>query len=332
VSEALPIKRDPFGSVSLFWPVFLTNALLLTAGATILALSPATVSFPVTARQAVVLLCGVVCLVVANAVVVHIVVRPLQRFAALMGRVDLLQPGQRITPEGSSELRALADSFNEMLVRLEAERRASSSRALGSQEEERRLVARELHDEVGQGLTALLLRLRAVVRIAPPELQPQLHEVQALAREKLETVRRVARDLRPSVLDDLGLGYALHALVDVVEGDGRLQCVRRIDVDVERPSPDVELALYRIAQEALTNVVRHADATCVVVDLHETDNRRLVLSVEDDGRGLPEGAQLTDGGMQGMRERALASGAALHVRSAASGGTRVSVSVARAAR
>ncbi len=328
VTEALRIPRHPLGAVSLFWPVFLTNAVLLAAATVTLALSPATVSFPVTHHQAMMLTLGVAGLVAANAVVIHHAVRPLRRFAALMSRVDLLRPGQRLDPEGSSEIRAVADAFNAMLERLESERRASSRHAVGSQEKERRAVARELHDEVGQGLTALLLRLKETIDAAPPELRPQLQEMQALAREKLETVRRLARDLRPAVLDNLGIAYALHMLLDFVEDNGGPRCARRIAVDVPRRSPEVELAFYRVAQEALTNVVRHAGAESVTLEFREEEDGKLLLAVEDDGLGIAEGDQLGDGGMQGMRERALAIGGRLLIRSTPYSGTRVTLTAA----
>jgi two-component system sensor histidine kinase UhpB len=329
VSEALRISRHPLGSVSLFWPVFLTNAILVVAGAAVLAFSPATISFPITRGEAGMLLVGVVALVAANAIVIHFAVRPLRRLVALVRQVDLLQPGQRLVPDGPSEVRALAAAINNMLVRFEYERRDTRSRALGTQEEQRRLVARELHDEVGQGLTALLLRLQEAVDAAPPDLQPQLRDAQALARERLEAIRRLARDLRPAVLDQLGIAYALHMLADFVEAEAGFRCRRDIDVDLPRPAPDTELALYRIAQEALTNVVRHADASSVVIEFHQSEEGPLVLVVEDDGRGLPAGAQLGDGGLQGMRDRAFAIDATLRVEPASgSTGTRVSVRTA----
>jgi two-component system sensor histidine kinase UhpB len=312
----------------LFWRVFLVNAALLIVAAVLLAVSPATVSFPVTRQQLLVLGIGLVVVLGANALLLRASLTPLRELSRLMQRVDLLVPGHRLPAGGARELRRLIGSFNGMLDRLELERRASSSRVVGDQEEERRRLARELHDEVGQGLTALLLQLKNTIEEAPPELASQLLDLQTLARSNLDEVRRIARQLRPTVLDDLGLSYGLESLIDVFERSTNLRFARRIALDLPRLPPIVELTLYRIAQEALTNVVRHAAADRVEVELRTNDDGdRLLLAVRDDGRGMVYAADLENGGIRGMRERALTVGAKLEIRSRPGGGTSVTAAV-----
>lgn len=306
-AHVLGVVRRRLSPSSLFWRVFAVNAALLIVATVVLAVSPATVSFPVKRNQALVLALGLLAILAANAVLLRISLAPLRDLAKLMRRIDLLRPGQRLDVEGARELRAVVGTFNQMLDRLEFERRSSSTRVVGSLEEERRRIAAELHDEVGQGLTALLLQLKDVVEEAPSSLEPGLAQAQALARENLDEVRRIARQLRPTVLDDLGLAYALQALVDVFDASAEIEFVRRIDVDALRLAMEVELALYRIAQEALTNAVHHSDASRVTVGLEMVERgSRVRLSVRDDGRGMIYAADLESGGVRGMRERALA--------------------------
>jgi two-component system sensor histidine kinase UhpB len=314
-------------SRSLFWRVFLVNAALLVAAAIALALSPATVSFPVKRDQVLVLAAGLIALLAANAALLHVSLSPLRELARLMRRIDLLTPGQRLGEQGASELRAVIATFNQMLARLELERRASSSHSASKQEDERRRVAVELHDEVGQGLTALLLHLKNVADDAPAALKPAVAEAQAIARDNLDEVRRIARNLRPTVLDDLGLAYGLHSLLDVVERTSSLTIERRIAIETPPLTEMVELALWRMAQEAVTNVIRHADATVLKVEFEPfEDGRGVRLAISDDGRGMVYAADVESGGIRAMRERALAADARLEIRSRPGGGTRVSVS------
>ena len=270
---------------------------------------------------------GLLVILLANALLLRVSLGPLRRLAQLMRRIDLLRPGQRLDVEGAREVRTLVTTFNQMLDRLELERQLSSARAVTSQEEERRHIASELHDQVGQSLTALLLQLRNAVEDAPPELAGQLAEAQAIARQNLDEVRRIARRLRPTVLDDLGLSYAIHALIDVFESTTDLDFERSLEVQLPKLADETEVALYRIAQEATTNVVRHARARRVLVELEGEEGGGVRLRVADDGRGMVYAAALESGGIRVMRERALAVGAALSIDSQPGAGTTVDVSV-----
>jgi two-component system sensor histidine kinase UhpB len=311
---------------SLFWRVFLVNASLITAGVVLLAATPLTISNPATVRQLAMLAVALVALLLANVLMLRVSLRPLQRLVRLMEQIDLLRPGDRLAVEGARELNTVITTFNGMLERLERERRTSTSRTAGREEEERRQLASELHDQVGQGLTALLLQLKPAVTTAPEPLRSALLEVQAIARDNLDEVRRIARRLRPTVLDDLGLPYALLSLADAVEDGSDVEVARAIDRAVPRLGQDVELAIYRIAQEALTNAVRHAEARHVELALSEHDGQ-VRLSVGDDGRGMIYAADVEGGGIRGMRERSLAVHARFRISTRPGGGTQVAVDV-----
>src|SRR5918996_6231594 len=196
----------------LFWRLFALNAVVFILGTLALALSPATVSFPVELTEAVVLVVGLTVMLLVNLFLVRLTLAPLERLTGLMRRVDLLRPGARVEVSGPPEVRDLGHVFNDMIERLEVERRETGRRALAAQEAERKRVAQELHDEVGQTLTAVLLQLQDLASRVPAELQEPLRHAQEAARGSLEDVRAVARQLRPEALDDLGLASALTSL------------------------------------------------------------------------------------------------------------------------
>ena len=212
-----------------------------------------------------------------------------------------------------------------MLDRLESERRDSARRALLVQEGERQRIARELHDEVGQTLTGVMLQVEGLAGMIPDELRDQLDELRETARHGTEEVRRIARRLRPEALEDLGLESALAALAAAIGEQAQLRIERRLEPGLPL-SQEQELVVYRIAQEALTNVARHADATEVQLHLERT-NERAILTVRDDGGGLPPGAFRSSQGIRGMRERAMLIGAQLTIAEPAAGGTEVQLSI-----
>jgi two-component system sensor histidine kinase UhpB len=242
-----------------------------------------------------------------------------------MRDVDLLRPGTRVPVHGDSkEVIELTRAFNEMLARLEAERRESVRRTLTAQEEERLQLARELHDEIGQGLTALLLQLDYIAKVAPEGITEEAVAARETARTSLEEVRRIARQLRPEALDDLGLVSAIVHLADRIAERSGLEVSRDLDRDLPALGPETELVIYRVAQESLTNVIRHADAGHIDVSLARSGDG-VVLRVSDDGvgvNGAREGA-----GMKGMRERAVLVGARLDIGGSARGGTEVRLEV-----
>jgi two-component system sensor histidine kinase UhpB len=317
------VVRSPVSA--LFWRVFLLNGLVFVLGATALVISPATVSAPVAVREIVVLAVGLVVILGVNAALVRASLRPLDGMTSLMERVDLLRPGERATVTGNGDVAHLVRTFNDMLDRLEAERGASAGRALAAQEGERRRIAQELHDEIGQSLTAVLLSLRRSIDHAPPQLRDELRAVQELVRASLDEVRQVARRLRPEVLDDLGLTSALRALAAEFTAAGGIPVRLRLDECLPPLDKATELVIYRIAQEGMTNIARHAGAADVELALGR-ERGRVVLRVADDGRGLAGAAE--GAGIRGMRERALLIGADLSVGPRPTTGTEIRLDVA----
>ncbi|MEU5891913.1 sensor histidine kinase [Streptomyces sp. NPDC047461] len=314
--------------MSLFWRIFAFNAVVLGAATALLLWAPVTVSVPVLLTEAVILVAGLAVMLIANAALLRIGLAPLDRLTRLMTTVDLLRPGQRLPESGRGGIAELIRTFNAMLERLELERAASSARALLAQEAERRRIAQELHDEVGQSMTAILLGLKRAADEAEGPLRGELRQAQEITRESLDEVRRLVRRLRPGVLEDLGLVSALTSLTTEFATHTGLRVVRRFDAGLPVLDQETELVLYRVAQEALTNAARHAEADRVEVSLRHSEET-VVLAVTDDGRGT--GMAREGAGMRGMRERALLIGATLDVTSRPQAGTqvRLSTSVSR---
>jgi two-component system sensor histidine kinase UhpB len=295
------------------------NAVLLLASCllTILILAPGKFR-SLELDEALLIVVGLGLVTLVNLAIVHNFLAPLQALTALARRVDLARPGERVPgARPTSEAGELAVTFNEMLARLESERGAATRRVLAAHESERLRIAQELHDEVGQTLTAVLLQLSRLEQHMPEGLSGELSEAQEAARTSLEDVRRIATDLRPEALEDLGLASALAALGD---GFGR-RAGLRVDRQIQTPMPqlagEAELVVYRVAQEALTNVARHSgsDVASLMV---ESDAARLTLTVRDYGRGLSSESE--DGnGMRGMRERAGLVGGRLQIRAPTNG-------------
>jgi two-component system sensor histidine kinase UhpB len=201
--------------------------------------------------------------------------------------------------------------------------------ALSVQEGERQRVARELHDEVGQTLTAVLLQIQSLSATASAELQEELDELRETARSGAEDVRRIARRLRPEALEELGLQSALVSLAREFHEHAGIETERRIDRELPPLTREQELVIYRVAQEALTNVARHAGASHAKVTL-TMDGEAVLLRVRDDGRGLDPDIESRSYGLRGMRERAMLIGATLSIDPAPGGGTEVSLQIPEA--
>ncbi|WP_329190177.1 HAMP domain-containing sensor histidine kinase [Actinacidiphila glaucinigra] len=309
--------------MSLYWRIFLLNGAVLVV-ATVLLLGPVTVSTPVLLGEALVLGVGLVAMLVANALLLRVGLAPLQRLSRAMNSADLLHPGGRPAVTGSGEMSALISTFNTMLDRLESERATTSARVLSAQEAERQRIAQELHDEVGQTLTAVVLQLGRSADLAPDPLKDDLHQVQETTRAGLDEIRRIARRLRPGVLEELGLHSALRALAGEFTSPG-LTVVERWGPALPAFDDETELVLYRVAQEAVTNAARHSGADRVEIHLGAAPGGGAELLVRDNGKGIgdaPEGA-----GMRGMRERALLIGATLTTGAAPAGGSDIRLGV-----
>lgn len=255
---------------------------------------------------------------------------PLEGLIEEMEKVDLNRPGP-LLPDSidgvgeTEEVERIELAFLRMMRRLEAERRRAGSATLQAQEEERARVARDLHDEVNQSLTGVLLRLEAAREGAPPELERQLAETKAVANQAMRELLSLARQLRPTALDDLGLAAALAGQVEQLER-GELAARLSVEGDFSGLDDDVQLVVYRVAQEALANAARHSDASRVMVGLRRTGDG-VVLEVADDGRGFAFDQSERGLGIGGMRERALLVGGELTIESRPGEGTTVRLSV-----
>jgi two-component system sensor histidine kinase UhpB len=302
----------------LLWRVFAINATLLVVATLLIVLARGRIHASLAFVEGVDVAVGLAVMLVANFLLLRQTLRPIERLLERMRTVDLLRPGQRLVEQGSGEVAELVRVFNQMLDRLEAERRESGRRVLQVQEAERSRIARGLHDEVGQVLTGVLLQLEGE---GPNE------ETKAAVHQALDEVRRIARELRPEMLEHLGLVSALTELSRRFADQSGLRIERRFAADLPPLSDDVELAVYRVAQESLTNIARHAQASRVEVVL-EAGAGSVVLRIVDDGRGMDESAAVNGhGGLRGMREHAVLVGGALAVKRASEGGVEIRLEV-----
>ena len=317
-----------FHRLPVLWRVFIANAAVLVAATLALAVAPVTVSVPITFSQLMLLLAGLLGLLVVNLLFLQRTLRPLRALTDTMAHVDLLAPGRRVDVGEGGDVRRLATAFNAMLERLEDERRESAAMALTVQEDERRRIARELHDQVGQTLTAMLLQIQSFYPDAPEPLRGRLDELRETARSGADDVRRIAQELRPEALEELGLQSALVVLSDLFAEQTGVRVTRRIELDVLLSAQD-DLVVYRVAQEALTNIARHAQASRAELDFVRDGDGAVVLRVRDDGRGFDVAGQQASYGVLGMRERAMLIGASIRIESTPSGGTEVVLRVPR---
>jgi two-component system, NarL family, sensor histidine kinase UhpB len=258
-----------------------------------------------------------------------------RRFSPLEQLIDILEridPAHGVQLEdrlagGSEEVDRLAATFKRLLERIESERRRSGRLVLRAQEEERKRVARDLHDEVNQALTAILLRLQALMQDASsPELERELSELKRLVNQAMEELLQLARQLRPSALDDHGLVPALEGHLRRFGDQHRIEATLRMDGEPDVLGDDQQLVVYRVAQEALANVARHAEATRVRLDLTTRDGG-LDLCIRDDGRGFDSTLPPSGLGLNGMVERARLVGGELSVYSSPGTGTTVTLHV-----
>ena len=323
-----PDRRDGGRHPSLLRRLFYANAAVLLIAGVLLVVTPVTISAPVTLGELAIIAAALVAMLGATFFLLRRAVSPLRELTALMRTVDPLDPGRRLTgvAHADAEVATLAEAFNGMLDRLEQERRDSVRRALAAQEEERSRIARELHDELGQELTAVAMQSERAAHGPPADSQATLEEIAAATRQSIDHVRRIARRLRPEALDDLGL---VNALISLCRRLGQHSGVR-IEPDlankVPSMAPETELVIYRVAQESLTNAVRHAQASKITLSLATVDDH-ITLLVRDDGRGIDAPPSGDTAGVSGMRERALLIGAKLRIRSRNGAGTEVQLDV-----
>ena len=284
-----------------------------------------------------VLLLTVASAILLNSLLLRARLEPMHRLVEAMTDVDLTRPGMRAqTPRWSArEVHGLTDAFNRMLARLEEERRESGRAVLRGQEQERGRIAQDLHDEVNQALTAILLRLSATIGDAPFGLRSELQETQELVAQAMNELLTLARQLRPTALDDHGLIAALATQVSEFGHSTGIQTRFHHHGELPTLSDEEQLVIFRVTQESLSNVAKHAGARGVDVELSFVG--RTLLRVRDDGHGFivsssRNGGRRANGrlgglGLNGMRERALLVGGNLHIYTAPGAGTTIELTM-----
>jgi two-component system sensor histidine kinase UhpB len=313
-------------------PPLLTQVLCVNAAlicATVLASSlvwrPDAQAAGVEGTRSLVLIAAVLATVLVNGLVLRRRFEPLGLVIDAMEAVDF-GPGSAppSMPEpDSAEVARLHSAFTRMLSRLEAESSRTAIAVQQAQEAERARLARDLHDEANQAVTGVLLRLEATMHHAPAELRAELRETQEVATQAMEELLRLARELRPAALDDLGLDAALRTKVDEF---GR-RCALRTHLELapgglDALDPDEQLVVYRVVQEGLSNAAQHARASSVSVGLAR-EGAATVLRIADDGTGFDAACPTAGLGLTGMRERAALAGGRLTIDSAPGRGTTV---------
>jgi two-component system sensor histidine kinase UhpB len=251
---------------------------------------------------------------------------PLERLIHSLEEVDLERPIITSRPEKGEPLdvEQLRNAVDRMLSRLDLERRRRAGAVLAAQESERARLARDLHDEVNQSLTGVMLRLSAIARDTDGDTREALGEVRDLTDQAMGELLRLSHDLRPSALDDLGLTAALETRLQSLRSDTDLQVDSDIASDLSSLSSDQQTVVFRVAQEAISNVVQHAGASRVHVSLQHVGSG-VLLRVVDDGCGIGNRRTPTDlgerqhAGLTGMRERALLVGGNLDLQTSSSG-------------
>ncbi len=320
----------------LFYKILIANAAIVLLGA--VAGTAATVQFlraepghSALLLAALLALAGVAASVLVNALILRLALKPLRQLEETAARVqegDLEARAPR-SLIADRELERLTRTFNGMLDNLATFRqrlREIAARALEAEEEERKRIARELHDDTAQRLAALLMRIRVARRVDDPAAREQvLEEMRQEIGDTLEGVRHFARGLRPPALEELGLLTALEVHARTLKESVGLSVTLEADPLADLLSSQAELALYRIVQEALTNVVRHAQTGQARVYIAR-EAGRVSATIEDEGRGFHVAAAMADGrglGLFGMQERAAYVGGRVEIHSRPGQGTRV---------
>lgn len=347
IAESPPARPSSFSAALLGLPLFLkvlvANVIVVLLGVTLgtwftltFVASPAGLHW---AAIAVMLVVGFASSVLINAAVLSLALQPLHALEKTVDRVAAGDVGARAQHVlfRDPDIERLADTLNSMLDVLHEHRQQlqkMSEQVLAAQEDERKRIARELHDETAQALTTLLIRLKILEKArSDAEVRGQIDELRVLTAETLEAVRKLAVELRPATLDDLGLLAALEAYTESYRSRMPVRVTFQAngfeDRDRRLP-PQIELVLYRVVQEALTNVAKHANAHAIRVELSRRPHE-VLASVSDDGDGFSVEEMMRSRerglGLFGMQERLSLVRGQLIIDSAPGRGTRVNARV-----
>lgn len=336
-TETEPVQRNrmlkPLLSIPVFYKVLIANSLIIFIGATggtWLATHLNKEPYATPMSLIIFIAIGWLVSIVLNFVVLQVAFRPLFHLGKVMNRVQqgersLRAPLTGVDPEADQ----LARTFNMMLEALDEASHQRANQIIKAQEQERKRIARELHDETSQVLTSLLISLALLEEsIGPSEARERIAETRALAHQTLRAIRNLSIDLRPSALDDLGLLPALRWYIKEYQKKCAIEVEFQASGLKERLPAEMETALYRIVQESLTNTARHANAHKVTITLKE-DGEAVHATIIDDGHGfdyetlVKTGGQERSIGLAGMQERAVLLDGILTIHSTPGRGTRV---------
>jgi len=285
---------------------------------------------------------GITVSILLNGWIIRTALKPLNDLRKVAARAQVGLGSAQTGPNMESlvgsdpDICLLANTINALVITLEKHNqqlRALSKRAISAQEEERRRIALSLHDDTGQSLSMLIINLERLENRIPEdrtEMQMKLAAARQLAARTLGDLRHIIRDLRPAILDDLGLVPAIrwYARSNLEEAGIRVEVLA--DDDLGSLSPELNSTLFRVAQEAINNIVRHSGAKSVQINLYRNE-KEIQLKVEDDGHGfdvlrVSEGAlRSQQWGLLGMQERAELVGGQVSVESQPGKGTRLDI-------
>ena len=347
IAESHPVRPTSLGAALLGLPLFLkvlvANVFVVLLGVVLgtwftltFVASPSGLHW---AAIAVMLVAGFAGSVLINFAVLTLALQPLHALEKTVDRVatgDVTARAQHVLFR-DPDVERLGDTLNAMLDVLQEHRhqlQKMSEQVLAAQEDERKRIARELHDETAQALTTLLIRLKILEKArTDTEVRGQIDELRELTAQTLEAVRKLAVELRPATLDDLGLLAALEAYTESYRSRMPVRVTFDADAFEDRDGrlpPQIELVLYRVVQEALTNVAKHANAHAIRVELSRNAHE-VVASVADDGEGFRVEDMMRSRerglGLFGMQERLALVRGQLDIDSYPGGGTRVNARV-----
>lgn len=312
-------RRKTHSGIRLLWRIFAVGGVILVADAVLLTFAPRAIDSPPGLTDGLVVAGGLVLMLVLTLGMLRWALAPLEQIAHEASQIDAERPGRRF-PQDSRirEVLALQEAFNAMLARLEAGQRERVLAQVRGQERERRRLSRELHDEIGQDVTAALLLLD------PDGGKEEIAAARGVLKETLTSVRRIVSELRPEALDELGLPSALASLVMRLSERSDLTIEVNLDCELPPLTDEQELVLYRVAQEGLANAIRHGQAAQAQLSLDCSDEA-VVLRVVDDGRGM-DGSR-PGNGIRGMHERAFLVAATVSISPGPTRGTQLELEV-----
>lgn len=311
-AETRPRSRRSLLALPVLFKVLIANSVVILVGATLGTYLATRIYQP----NGPAILVGFVAVgwlmsVLINFVLLKIAFHPLTKLRETMQRIQAGSTGLRAPLTGQDpEADQLAEAFNTMLETLADAARSRATQILMAQEQERKRIARELHDETSQVLTSLLISLKVLEETLPSEeARARVEETRSLVHETLRAIRNLSIDLRPSALDDLGLLPALRWYIKEYQQKCQIEVEFAASSLKERLPSEIETALYRIVQEALTNTAKYAKATSVRVSVAENEGS-VSATISDNGQGFDAQTilklpwQERGLGLAGMHERA----------------------------